>query len=357
MAKFTKTKLSALVVDKGRPSSREANAAGPAKGEVPEYIHIYPGGELVEGRDGRRFRMTDAQAVIQNTSFPLRLDRDHESVRPGFLTQPSSKAYGWVEQSEHIEYQETDEGKHPAAGFWAKVEWTPDGHAMVENRDWRKISPTIYVTRNSEGDDESVPEVVAFESIALTNIPNLDLIAINSEGASAPMPASASEEKNAMDPSLIALANALGLSASCSGEALAQAVQNQMVLKAEYEMVQNQLKAAIKRAETAENAIEEQAQSQFQKELNSVLDDGQKVGKVRPEARQFYANTCKSPEQLEDLKKHIEQLPQMVTPEANAEQDPTPEPNKLQGAAAFVAENCGLSAEEWAKAEEQYGCR
>ena len=144
-------------IDLHRATSRSSSV-------LPKWIHLTPPGPTVKGRDGRGFTISDPDAVIAATELPAMIDLDHLSYFTG-----DTKAFGWVDR---IEYED-GKGKR-AAGFWGRIEhWTAGGKALVQGREYRFLSPVVHTLK--ESDDDELPELVSFDSFALTNRPNLTL--------------------------------------------------------------------------------------------------------------------------------------------------------------------------------------
>ena len=149
--------LRAIELHAATSDGDESAESGP-----PEWIHIAPPGPVVQGRDGRQFRVEDAEAVIAQTRLPAMIDIDHQS----FFGE--TRSYGWVDA---IEFDEGDGDRE--AGFWGHIEgWTPGGERLVLDRDYRFLSPAIHTEQE---EDNEVAVLRAFENFALTNRPNLTL--------------------------------------------------------------------------------------------------------------------------------------------------------------------------------------
>lgn len=123
------------------------------EGQVPEWVHLLPAGE-VRTFDGRGpFRVTDAEAIMSRSmqGGKLVLDENHSTD----LAAPrgeSAPARGWI-----VELQSR------ADGIWGRVEWTPEGRNVVPG--YRGISPAI-----AHLGDGTVTAVVR---ASLVNAPNL----------------------------------------------------------------------------------------------------------------------------------------------------------------------------------------
>jgi phage I-like protein len=192
---------------------------------VPEWVHIAPAGEPIEGegenlervvrgRDGREFAVADPGAVIAATELPMQFDWDHESMS---YFGGSTRAAGWLDAVEYVDEDGVDEDR-PEPGFWAHVErWTPKGREDVERGYYRGLSPVIrHQLREPEveGDDPPAPMLLGFINVALTNRPNLRMALLNSEGAPSPSTETNEETMNTIPEELHAAASAVGLDPS-----------------------------------------------------------------------------------------------------------------------------------------------
>lgn len=123
---------------------------------VPEWVHLIPAGTF-NGVDGRGpYALKDPEAVIAasmaNDAHPA-IDENHAIDLAATTGQPSP-ARGYI-----VEMQAR------ADGIWGRVDWTPPGHAMMTNREYRGISPVF--THAKDG------TVLSILRAALTNNPNL----------------------------------------------------------------------------------------------------------------------------------------------------------------------------------------
>ncbi|MCE8536754.1 hypothetical protein KBY27_04725 [Ruegeria pomeroyi] len=81
-------------------------------GEAPDWVHLFPLGEMT-GRDGRRFSLSDPNAVIdafRRGGVDLPVDYDHQNDRPPQSGGPVPAA-GWIKD---LKITET--------GLWGRVE-------------------------------------------------------------------------------------------------------------------------------------------------------------------------------------------------------------------------------------------
>ena len=131
---------------------------------APEWVMLMPAGQL-EARDGRRWRLTDADAVIRATraaagSLDLAIDFEHQTQNAKQNGQPAPAA-GWIRELQAR-----------AGALWARVEWTARAAAMLKAREYRYLSPVFFHTPSGA--------VARIEGAGLTNYPALDMPALAS---------------------------------------------------------------------------------------------------------------------------------------------------------------------------------
>ena len=134
-------------------------------GNVPEWIHLLPAGEIttVDGRGP--YRVANMAAVMATSLKPgqkLPLDENHAIDRAEIMGNPAP-ARGWI-----IELQARDNG------LWGRVDWTGYGRKVMEDRAYSGISPVILHTVDNE--------VMQVLRASLTNAPNMvGLTALHSQ--------------------------------------------------------------------------------------------------------------------------------------------------------------------------------
>ena len=139
-------------------SSHSIVLPAPANGSVPDWIQVFPSGTF-SGRDGRGPYVCNPAAVVARTRehngpLDVPVDYDHQLEHAPRNGQPAIAA-GWLTELEAR-----------ADGVWGRVEWTDKGKAHVAAREYRYVSPVYYY-------EQDTGEIIALESVALTNIPNL----------------------------------------------------------------------------------------------------------------------------------------------------------------------------------------
>jgi phage I-like protein len=126
-----------------------------------DWIHITPRGPQIVARDGRKFSMSNADAVVAKSTVPALVDWDHESE----LFTGSTRAAGWVEAL-----------AVRSSGVWGRVKWTAKGKADIADSAYRFLSPVLELNPETK-------EVLSIISIALTNRPALQMSQIGDTNA------------------------------------------------------------------------------------------------------------------------------------------------------------------------------
>lgn len=124
-------------------------------GDVPDWLHLLPAG-AVRTIDGRGpYRVGDAKAMMAASiaAGKLPIDENHATDRAAPLGQ-SSPARGWIVDMEQR-----------ADGIWGRVEWTGPGRRMMEDKEYRGLSPAILHDKSGA--------ISAILRASLTNTPNL----------------------------------------------------------------------------------------------------------------------------------------------------------------------------------------
>lgn len=117
-----------------------------------EKVCVSPVGEVV-GADGRTFSI-DGEFVISSIQTHIPLYENHWEGR----------AYGWFDKN-------TTELRDD--GIYMSLELNDDGQPLVENRNYRYLSPTFWMADNRV--------VIGIDSVGLVNTPNLLFKELNSK--------------------------------------------------------------------------------------------------------------------------------------------------------------------------------
>lgn len=132
---------------------------------VPDWVHLLPAG-AVRTMDGRGPYSVKSLQAIATASLPaggkLPIDECHAIDRAQPLGM-SAPARGWI-----VELQAREDG------LWGRVEWTPTGRQLMEDKAYVGISPAILHTQQGQ--------VLQVLRASLTNTPNLQgLTSLHSE--------------------------------------------------------------------------------------------------------------------------------------------------------------------------------
>jgi phage I-like protein len=132
--------------------------------DLPEWIELLPTGPAVKGIDGRQWLNDSPDRIIAHFNErgrPLVVDWEHatEHRAPNGLDAPAA---GWVDRLEIR-----------VGAIWGHVkEWTQRARQQLADKAYRFISPVFQYEKNTG-------RIVALTSAALTNSPNLTLVALN----------------------------------------------------------------------------------------------------------------------------------------------------------------------------------
>lgn len=132
---------------------------------VPDWVHLLPAGE-VRTIDGRGPYRAGDFATLMSASIPaghkLPLDENHATDLAAPRGGPAP-ARGWI-----VELEER------ADGVWGRVEWTGEGRRIMEDKQYRGVSPVI--AHRADG------TITAIRRASLTNTPNLTgLVTLHSQ--------------------------------------------------------------------------------------------------------------------------------------------------------------------------------
>ncbi|NMT24647.1 phage protease [Serratia marcescens] len=238
--------------------------------KLPDWLPMLPIGSF-SGRDGRSWITNEPEAVIaaslQYNKLPF--DMEHATELKGPQGDPAP-AYGWI----------TDL-KIDGDQIWARVEWTPEGAALIQGKKYLYYSPAFHFTADGL--------VTKLSSVGLTNKPNLFVPALNSENTDMKLPEQ--------------IAAALGLGADATIESGVTAIQG---LKTAEQVALNRAQnpdltswvpkethqLALNRAETAETALK----AINEKGAEAMVDAAIAAGKVAPANRTMYLAICRTEE-------------------------------------------------------------
>ena len=191
-------------------SSHAVALPAPASGNAPDWIQVFPSGAF-SGRDGRGPYTCDPAAVVARTRehngpIDIPVDYDHQLEHATQNGQPAIAA-GWI--TELAARQD---------GVWGRVDWTDKGKAHVAAREYRYVSPVYYYERGTG-------EILAIESVALTNVPNLTGLKALASRESGPNPSTGDTTMSFLKT----MASVLGVTAAEPTEAAVEAAARRVM--------------------------------------------------------------------------------------------------------------------------------
>ncbi|MDR1858799.1 MAG: phage protease [Treponema sp.] len=308
--------------------------------EVPSRIMLVPADKIVKGRDGREWKNPNPRQTALNSMARLPLlpiDENHSTD----LSAPkggASPALGWMKNL----------CADASGAVWADVEWTERGRDAILKKEYRFISPVFLF--NKEG------EINCTLRAALTNSPNLNLPALNSERLE-----NINEEKF-MDKALLA---ALGLPETATeADALAAAkAMNAAKAKADAQTDRSpvdltayapraDLNAMEARASAAEKQLAELNAARLKQEAETAVDEAIKARKFAPASRAEYLALCATEAGLESFRKIAAATPAIIGEGTQAPEGTPPAGGSgvaLNAEEAAVARAMGYTVEEYQK--------
>lgn len=289
-----------------------------AQGGVPEWLHLIPTGTFA-GVDGRGPYVNDNPealvALFNSEGRKLPIDENH-SIDLLSSKGQSTPARGWIVALENR-----------ADGVWGKVEWTPEGKAMMTSRSYGFLSPVFLHTAKMPY------RVGKLVSAALTNNPNLnslkslhtreDAVMLKEIREALGLPETADEAAvlaavksahtastahAALMPRFAALANA---PAGTTGDALVTALQSAVtkpVLPGDAATEVAELKGQVL---ALQNQLTGYVQVTSQERATTTIDKAIAEGKIMPVLRDLYIS--RHVKDAAEVEKEIALLPSLHT--------------------------------------------
>jgi phage I-like protein len=319
-----------------------------AEGYIPEWIPVLPDNAVVQGRDGRKYRVDNLLDILKRTvalDQDIPVDIEHSTEEPG-----GGEAVGWARK-----FKIEDDL------IWACVNWGPKGVTALRNKAQRYTSPA-FTFLPDEDTDGLIDTIV---SIGLVTHPNFNMPAVNSASVENKQPSGATEEETNMEPKAFRLA--LGLPENAT-EAEVLAKLNELKAAAQppappviepapvalnaqqiTELVQTAVAAAISplRAHAAET---------HDQLVDKAIDGYVKAGKIQPTevARNFWRGQCATAEALKSSCAYLDQIPALV---ATNSQVPAGSPQVQSGLTPNQKAMCrrlGVSEEAYLKTNPEW---
>jgi phage I-like protein len=305
-----------------------------AVGEPPTEMMLIPPGENVQGRDGRAWKNTAPQGIVDYFTVrgvDLPIDVEHATELKAPQGEPAPAA-AWIKGLEVRE----------GGAIYGRIEWTPGGRDMVLNREYRYYSPVLIYEKESG-------IIRGLSSVGLTNKPNLTVTALNHEQT---------KEKHM---NLVALLAALGLPATHTFD---QALNHITTLRSDYATALNraetpdlakfvpraQFDAAVAKANNAEKGLKELKTAETEKAINSEIDAALKAGKIVPATKEFYIGMCRQEGGLESFRQFVAAAP-VIAGDTDLDSTPPETTGKaLNAAQKEVCAAMGMTEDDYLKA-------
>ncbi|KJR98783.1 MAG: hypothetical protein VR65_19985 [Desulfobulbaceae bacterium BRH_c16a] len=306
-----------------------------ALGEAPEWRQLIPAG-TVEGRDGRSWLNSQPEKILvafKELGRDLPIDLEHSSELKARLGEPAP-AVGWINELA------VRDGE-----IWGMVEWNAEGKKLIGERAYRYMSPVIVYNRESG-------IIVGLTSVGLTNQPNLELPALNSQQGGNP--------ENKEDEMLKAILVALGLPETATD---ADAVAKIKELKNEVSTANNRAETpsldkfvprsdydtAVARATNAEKSLGDVKKEQLETAVNAAIDQALKDGKITPATADYHKAQCRQEGGLALFSEFCKAAPVVGGESGLAGKTAGDTQTALNSEQQKVAEMFGNSAEDIAK--------
>lgn len=272
-------------------------------GKAPDWVQLLPAGPLIEARDGRSFRFTNPQTVLDHFArrkLDLAIDYEHAQDSDATGDGQPAPAAGWISALEMR-----------SGAIWGRVEWTAKAAAMITSREYRFLSPSFLY-------DEDQNEIVGLLGAGLVNRPAFHMQALARTAVSQTQ----SSQETSMSTTRIAAA--LDLVEAASEDQIVGAIDR---LKKEVASIQetagkvdtakyvpradyDELKAAADKATARTRELEDAARDT---QIAALLDEH--AEKVPPAARDHYTAMAREDGGLERLKGLLEVMPALAKSE------------------------------------------
>lgn len=254
-------------------------------GDIPDLVELIPAGRVL-GRDGRGWQNDNPQGIIDGFAargMDLPIDLEHATELKAPKGEPAPAA-GWVTALESRD-----------GAIWGRVAWNHVGRDLVGGKQYRYLSPVILYHGGSG-------TVAGLTSVALTNRPNLNLQALNSQhGDDSP-------KENRME--LKALLAALKLPEHASFEmAMTKIGSLQTDLETANNHSQNpslekfvpraDYDTALLRASNSEQQLIAIKKEQLDAAINTAIAAALQAGKITPATVDYHKAQCRQEGGLE----------------------------------------------------------
>ena len=265
---------------------------------APEWVELIPAGSPVVGRDGRSWKNDDPYGVVEAfaaNGADLPVDIEHATEHKARKGDPAP-AVGWIKDVEVREGGST----------WGRTEWTTTGRRMIENGEYRYLSPVFNYDRQTN-------KIARLFSAGLTNQPNLRLKSLNQQN-----PDTDSGGNHMTVP--LAICTALGVSADVTEQ---QAVATIKQLTDDKEKALNSAQnpslekfvpradhdVALNRAQQAEQKLAAHEQAARNEKIETALNAALNNGTITPATVKYHRTCCQQEGGLELFMEYMKTVP------------------------------------------------
>lgn len=251
---------------------------------------------IVNGRDGRKFTFADSLVDSFNRSGEhIAIDIEHEAQQ-GI----SNTVVGWIVQMAFRNDRE----------IWGLAEWNDEGRKILNDRSFRSVSPAFRATSDSvekfTSEQQDFLEIDVFESVAVTNFPNLKVRSLNSKRDTV------KREK---------LIETLQLNTKATDEDIFSKIESlicssqdidKLVPRSDYDGVVVQLNSLQKE-------LRDLRKDQHMSKVRDAITNAVKHGKISPASVDYHTQCCETIEGFERFSKFIESAPEIISNESQFE--------------------------------------
>jgi len=299
--------------------------------EPPPSIDLVPPGPSLRGRDGRAWTLRDADRVAaasmkRLSKLPIDINHSTDLAAPSGGASPAA---GWI----------TGLRAMGDGSLKADVQWNKRGEKALRGREYGYISPVLNV--NGRG------EVTEILRAALTNSPNLELPALNSESIFC-------TNDNTEEGMKKELCAALGIPEAATETEIvlaARSLRTEVLNAAQpaTDATKAELNAMETRALNAEKQIAELCAARLKADAEAAVDGAIAARKIAPASRDGYLALCADEAGLARVKDILANSPEIAIAGTQAPDGSPDGSAALNAADAEFAGKAGYSEEEWAK--------
>lgn len=302
--------------------------------EPPCELMLIPEGETVTGRDGRSWKNSFPQGIVDHfnlggVDLPIDVNHATELKAPQGEAAPAA---GWIK------------GLRLGDGgaVYGRIVWTPSGREAVLNREYRYISPVLLHDKELN--------IRGLSSLGLTNKPNLYIPALNSAHLDTEDPMDLKQLLASLGlPETATFAQALNHIAQMKGD-LTTALNHAANPPMEKFIPRSQFEAAVTKANNMEQQLNTLKAAELDKAINTEITAALKAGKITPANEEYFRAQCKQEGGLDQFKNFVAAAPVVAGDTGLDHQQADGGGKSLNAAQKEVARTMGLSEEEYAAA-------